>query len=120
MRLSLERDLERVNRDLEEFQGKLKDNPYYALEWSMEAFTSAAKQAFTKRLLAAMSRMEEMFCNDEERILAHLRHTIEIEVRNGARWPARSTSVPSNLLNQCELAVAADFLTTWFDEEAPE
>jgi len=82
---------------------KFSGDPAYTMSWSGEYFTHAAEFQVAMQLQGAF----ELGATVEQIV-----SSITSEVLNGARWPARSTSVVSNLMEQEVLAARSRLLST--------
>ena len=83
---------------MNEFKTKLEKDASYAFEWSQAAFAAAAEIEVGRIIVAAMesgTTAEAIKSNALDQAL------------RGARYPARSTSVQSNLMEQEVAAVWA-------------
>lgn len=99
----LEVKIESLSKKLSDFAVKFQERPMDALEWADASFESAAK-VYVYKIFLHMLKRETPASIEELRAYATQRAV------DGARYPSRSTSVCSNLMNQCETAAWADSL----------
>lgn len=113
---SAQGDVEQADEELAKFSRKLADDAVNAFEWSADAFSKAAKKRAAQEVLYVVEQGKER-TQDEytsafspEHILKSLKHHLFEAVLRSARWPERSTSVPSNFMSQELAAARADWL----------
>jgi hypothetical protein len=110
-------DLERNTKILQTFKDKFDINPGSAFEWSAPAFAAAQRQNVCMYILEAFATWEESYKRGDktpitvERVNIVYEHA-KSEMFRRARYPVRSTSAPSNVCGQEELAAWADIVAT--------
>ena len=97
--------------DLKSFAADFAKDPAHAFEWSSKAFEAAGRQRAGQTVLAWVQTVHknEPDLNDDEvavMVIAEITNTV---VRK-AKWPDRSTSVPSNEMSIYTNAAFADYL----------
>jgi hypothetical protein len=105
----VERKRKFAREELDKFAANMAKNPAYALEWSGGAFTAAGDYEVCSWILAAV---DENAGVGLEKIIKQL----ERDVLRAARYPSRSTSPTSNLMEQ-EIARAKAELLETLDRE---
>jgi hypothetical protein len=86
---------------------------HYAMEWSQSAFDAAATMYVYGSIIDALDKPDSKVTYDS------LYALVSDRVKMKARCPHRSTSQPSNILDQCELeawATLLDRMDWWKDE----
>lgn len=87
---------------LKKFQDKFSASPAYAFEWSNNALQAAAEKEFGEMLLAWTATPDAQV----PAILDQVRYLVTCK----ARFPERSTSMVSNEMSLCRMAVMAQWL----------
>jgi len=91
--------VDREEESISSWRDELADNAYSAIYWSAEtSFQSAGRIFVWKQVLAKKGTYREDL--PEREIIAHFIQRSLDGMRNGARWPKRSTSSTTNLLEQ--------------------
>lgn len=84
----------------------------YKMDWSANAYRDAARASVCQEILTAMWHRID---TDTPLTTEKLRQEAFNRVSRGARYPSRSTSVPSNLMAEERLSAWAEILE-WVDE----
>jgi len=109
LRRHLEDQAETAWEQLAEFQEKLSQNPFFALEWAGSAYQAAAELQLAQEILHAMGPDNKLnVARTEEGVGKFLDHVVKHlteDCLRAARHPERSTSPWSNEM-ACELASA--------------
>lgn len=93
---------------VEAWSTRLIESPAYALTWSEKAFTAAGEhEVFSQLLGMSAHALDKPEITDEQLVDALLK-TVNERIRHGAMYPARSTSVQSNLVEQAKLTAYAE------------
>ena len=92
--------INRSKSELERFTMRFADNPAYALEWAAPVFPAAARKELGEFLKADLEREG----SDAMQIFVALKR----ELVSKARFPERSTSVPSNEIALYRAAALAE------------
>ena len=96
-----------AKRVIEKHISDLNENPAYAMSWSRGAFTAAAEVEFAGQWLYFLGQKHE----DRDAAFETLAVGVSKTVADKARYiNNHSSSATSNLMDQCQLAVAAKFL----------
>src|SRR5262245_32723191 len=107
-------ELQIAQGDLSKWQAKFESDPAYAFSWSSDAFVSAAKAAVAKYVIevidAQREPVDEYTVKTDEQVLKVLREGFYAAVLRGAKWPERSTSMPSNEMASQLVAQKAEWL----------
>ena len=98
---SIESDLSSAKKVLEKFAADIAVQPLYAFSWGDKAVTAAAKVQVLGDVLAVLKSGV-----DVEKVRKHATE----QALQAAKWPARSTSVMSNLAEQEKGAVWASLI----------
>jgi len=98
----LQRELETLQESLDKFATKFAEDPAYALSWGHDTFEKAARQRKVRGVIVAL---------ESGKTIADVRELLTSDVLHRAKYPAHSTSVTSNLIEQYELAASADLLS---------
>jgi hypothetical protein len=100
-----------ATKDIEEYAAKVLKDPAHALSWGSGAFEAAATikvwSEVKQWLAAAEERKGDL---TPETVVAKIVEQMTREALRGALYPARSTSVTSNLMEQEVLAARARLL----------
>lgn len=103
------REKERADGILARFAEKFASDPMRAFEWSQDAFQAAAVSEATSTLLRYVDSLAEGKESDDE-IGERIAEWLRSEVLRMAKYPPRSTSPQSNLVEQEKLAAYARLL----------
>lgn len=95
-----------AQKSCDEWSKKFAENHSYALSWSSDVFASAAKVDVSKQVLLFL---DENIDKSLTEVVTTLRQHAHDKAWRAARYPARSTSPTSNLMEQCEAAAWAEF-----------
>lgn len=90
---TLDFNVKSANDTLAKFQQKLADDPAYAFSWASDAMTAAAKLKVANVVLASIEKFPEL-------TIEMVRKEAATQMRRAARYPARSTSPVSNVMEQ--------------------
>ena len=93
--------IENYNTQQEKFIDELRENPESAMAWSISMFSSVAKY----RVALVVKDYFESGASESD-IIEYMND----QVVRMSRWPARSTSPTSNLMEQEKLAAYAEFI----------
>jgi hypothetical protein len=99
-----------VQSTLDKFRKYFDINPAHALEQSMQAFEAAGTLRLCQTLKQEIAEAVER--GESETFLAQIQRHCQGKMYRGARWPTRSTSITSNLMEQCDLAAHAELYDT--------
>ena len=100
----LEKEVERARKSLKKFQAGLENDPVYALTWFEGAFTAAAEVKVGAAVLVELK--------NNSVTIDDVRDHVERTIRRLAKYPPRSTSPVSNLMEQEENAAWARLYET--------
>jgi hypothetical protein len=92
-----------VQAKLDKFMVDFHSDPAYALSWSNDTFSAAAKLRVLKQIIAAL--------DDGTATLDNIRETMMDRVLHRSKYPPQSTSPTSNLIEQYELSACAEILS---------
>jgi len=87
----LQSDIDSGQKMVDEFREKLGEHPAYALEWAHKVYRSVAQAQVAENLKAFIEHNE-----DFDELLAYVTR----EAIRRAKYPERSTSICSNLLDR--------------------
>jgi hypothetical protein len=107
VRVLIESGLRAANEELDKFAKSFADDPAHAMDWSASAFNAAAVKRVTTRVLEAIGNMINKGTSRGD-ILSHLVDYSTKEILTRAKYPKKSTSATSNLLDAEMLAAWAD------------
>lgn len=96
--------VKRQQERLDKFTDRLKKEPGEAFNWGMDAVYAAAYIETAKSIISYLGTAET------DNVIVKLKLLLENKVFNYARFPQRSTSTMSNLVNECRGSVNAEFL----------
>jgi len=108
--------VEQEDQKLEEFISSLRENPQHAMEWSNETFQIASRIQVLEMILAYLTKEVTEDSAEQDPVLFQLEMVNQLiarltdDVFRGARNPARSTSVASNLAKETLVEAQAEFL----------
>lgn len=106
-----QRIVDREEKIVASFSEELTENPHHAIYWSADtAFQSAGRILVWKQILAKKGTYAED--GTEREIIAHFLQKSLDGMRDGARWPKRSTSSATNLIEQFVVQAWAELHTT--------
>ncbi len=103
----IQKDVELNKKRLEEFTVKLG---WWSLSNCDDLFLAAQRLHIAEDVLRSLADAEKKQ-QEEKRRLAFLYRYYQKEHRNKAQWPKRSTSITTNLADQCELSAIAEMLS---------
>lgn len=100
--------IERERAVLSKFREELDKNPVYALEWSNNVFTAAARVEVYGRILKALREQLVEAEGNEAEVLGRMQRACEQQALRYLRSGSSSTSVVKNLVRECEATAYAD------------
>jgi predicted SAM-dependent methyltransferase len=110
----LGRSLESSKSELDSWRDRFAKNPAQALEWSQHIFDHAAEFEVASSIMYAIETLkqqgDEYVAMPDDKIIGKLWSQLYDRVMNGAKYPAHSTSVPSNEMARAILAKQAEWL----------
>lgn len=115
---TIESRLKFSKKDLDEFAAKFAENPLRALEWSADTFKKAAEfeAASIVKIMydhqLEQRKNEQYLAKTDLQILESIRDRFREEVIRKAKWPDRSSSVPSNEVSIYLNSAKAEWLET--------
>jgi hypothetical protein len=106
-----------LNERLAKWAEDFKANPARALEWSADTFKAAGRLKVANHVIAIVEFAESKRQEDpvygassSEQVLVSILKEIRAATIHMAKYPERSTSVPSNELSICVMAAYAETL----------
>lgn len=115
---SFGRKISAIKQGQAEFVKKFQEDPSHALSWSQKTFEESAELNVRELVLSSIQSQIKKGKGAGE-ALAYLTEYISKEAMRSARWPARSTSPVSNLLEGCKgqaFAMVAEELNGFLQE----
>ena len=108
-------DVEYAKKVCDAFVERFNTRPSDALSWSSDTFKQAARYDVAKTILAWIEQAKEQgdeYCagRSAKEVIMQVREILHGEVMRAAKWPERSTSVPSNEISLCVMAQKAEWL----------
>ncbi len=101
----LGRDIERLEKELEGWREKFKENPSYALKWANSVFQKVAHYELYKLVYRELIEDEVLLVN----LVDYLRKDLE----RLSRYLNQSTSPTSNLMKDCERVAIGEILDSF-------
>jgi hypothetical protein len=102
----LKYDVQYRQKELDTWKARFEKDPLYALEWSKEAFDNAARLFVAQQALVWLTSTEST-ATPSARLTTLMEQARDAALR-AARWPASSTSQPSNEAERCKGAAWAE------------
>ncbi len=93
-------DIKGYEKETKKFAERLLENPAYAMEWSQDMFQTAGRLHVARTVLVWIAKGN-----------VNLRDQVTRLVVDGARFPASSSSPPSNLMHLQVVAAYGRFLS---------
>jgi len=100
----LKHDIKDIDAKLAEFQEDFTKDPAYALTWSDQTFTNAARKRVYSTVLDALTAPKS------KATLASVKEHLQKQLMNDAKYPSKSTSAAHNLMHQAEVSAIATVL----------
>lgn len=104
----LKYDVQYRQKELDTWKARFEKDPLYALEWSKDAFVNAARLFVAQQALEWLTSTTTHVQPNPRVRLTTLVEQARDEALRAARWPASSTSQPSNEAERCKGAAWAE------------
>ncbi len=98
--------IENANLKLSKHAVKVAMTPVDAMRWADSTFTAAAEHSVACALLATLT-MDSLAALGNGKLLKNMQGWLLESIQNGAKYPPRSTSVSSNMIEQEVVAAKA-------------
>lgn len=98
--------IENTSLKLSKHAAKLAATPVDAMRWADATFTAAAEHSVASALLVTLTA-DSLAALGNSKLLKNMQGWLLESIQNGAKYPPRSTSVSSNMIEQELLAAKA-------------